>query len=450
MSQPIDRRELLSLGAAAAIGLSTTPIAGAQPPAQSTPQPASKLTPKTVRPVRIGVVGTGARGRTLLGLLLKIDGVQIPAVCDINPAALKAAQDLVSAAGQPRPAGYGDSDTAFRKLMERDDLDAILIATYWQWHTPMAVYAMQCGKYTAVEVPAALSFDECWQLVDTHEKTGVPCMMLENWSFRRDNLAVLNMIRAGLFGEIVHCHCAHSHNCIDHWFFDEQGNIRWGGEFLVRYNRDQYPTHSLGPVLSWMNIGCGDYFKTVTSTATRSSGINAMFRRKFGPDHPNATRKYAQGDIVTSLITTHHGSTIVVNYDMQLPRPYDNRWLIQGTLGIYREEPPTVYLEGHSPEYEKWEPFAPYQEKYDHAWWRASGPTPDAASHGGADYLELLHFVDAVRHKTPTPLDVYDSVAMSALIPLSEASLAQGGAPIACPDFTRGKWKTTKPKFALP
>jgi hypothetical protein len=261
------------------------------------------------------------------------------------------------------------------------------------------------------------------------------------------------MIRLGMLGEIVHCHCAHSHDCVDHWFFDKQGEIRWGGENLLRRNADQYPTHSLGPVLSWMDINCGDVFDYITSTATRSLGINAYFRRVFGPDHPNAKREYAQGDIVTSVVRTKLGRSVVINYDMQLPRPYDNRWMIQGTEGIYSENHNSVYLVRHSPKYHQWEPFAPYQEKHDHAWWkprdRTGGADQLAAGHGGTDVLELTLFLRAVRDRTQTPIDVYDSVTMSAVTPLSAMSIARGSAPVSWPDFTRGKWKTRKPAFAV-
>ena len=436
MAHEMDRRQFL--GAAAALGMTVASAASAQE------------APSTAKPLRVGVVGTGGRGTGLLNTMLQMKGLAFPALCDINVDDLARAQDLVVEAGQPKPEGYSKNEEHFRELMARDDLDAVIIATPWNWHTPMAVCGMKCGKYVGVEVPAAMSFDECWQLVNTHEETKIPCMMLENWSFRQDNLAVLRMIREGLFGEIVHCHCAHSHDCVDHWFFDPQGNMRWGGEFLVKYNRDQYPTHSLGPVLSWMDINCGDALATLTSTATDSRAINAYFARKFGPDHPNAKREYKQADIVTSVVRTHKGKTIVVNYDMQLPRPYDNRWVIQGTLGLYDEDKASVHIAGKSPGDHAWEPFAPYQERYDHPWWKAmkSGPGGESG-HGGTDYLELEKFLDAVRNKIQTPIDVYDSVVMSSIIALSERSIANGSAPVECPDFTRGKWKIRKPAFAL-
>ncbi len=237
--------------------------------------------------IKIGFIGLGGRGRSLLNGILNIDWVEVPAICDIDPKALASAQEIIRKQGRQKASEYGKDELEYKKLVERDDLDAVIIATYWQWHTPMAVDAMKAGLYVGLEVPAALSTDECWQLVNTSEETGMPCMMMENWSFRQDNLAVLNMIRSGLFGDIVHCHCAHSHDCIDHWFFDsETGEDRWGAEFLLKYNRDQYPTHSLGPVLSWLDIPCGDTFDHITSMATDSKGINAMFIDEFGEDHP--------------------------------------------------------------------------------------------------------------------------------------------------------------------
>jgi len=437
MEREIDRRDFLRLGATATAGLALTSASLGQKEAGAE------------KPARVGVVGTGKRGRSLLHTLLAVQDVQIPALCDIDLDALHLAQQVVTNAGREKPEGYSESETVFEKLMDRDDLDAVIIATPWQWHTPMAVYCMKAGKYAGVEVPAAITTGECWELVDTHEQTGVPCMMLENWSFRRDNLAVLNIIRKGLMGEMVHCHCAYSHDCIDHWYFDREGNDQWGAEYLAKYNRAQYPTHALGPVLSWMDINCGDNFAYLTSTATDSRGINAYFARKFGSDHLNAKRKWAQGDIVTTVVKTHKGRTIVVNFDMQLPRPYDNRWLIQGTLGLYDYERDAIYLTGRSPSYHQWEPFAPYQEKYEHAWWQALKDEAGQFGHGGTDYLELQQFLTAVRDKTQTPIDVYDSVVMSSVISLSEESIAKGSAPVRCPDFTRGKWKTRKPTFAL-
>ncbi len=397
--------------------------------------------------VRVAVVGTGNRGTSLLRNLLAMDGVEITALCDLYPDRLEKAGSLCLESGQTEPRLYAGDEYAYQQLFDNEELDAVIIATYWDSHASIALNAMHHGIYPGVEVPIAMTLDECWELVNVSEKTGVPCMMLENWSFRRDNLAILNMIRKGMFGDIVHCHCAHSHDCIDHWFFDkDDGHQRWPAKYLLNYNRDQYPTHSLGPVLSWMDINCGDSISEIYSVATSSKGINAYFKRRFGEDHPNANLAYKQGDIVTSTLKTRKGKTIIVNYDMQLPRPYDNRWLIQGTLGVYNEQRDALYLADRSPEYHQWEPFKPYEEKYLHNWWKENVST--GSGHGGVDYLELALFIDAVRHKDQPPIDVYDSVTMSAVVALSGISIDQNR-PVEFPDFTRGKWENRPPRFAV-
>ena len=429
----INRRKFLSIGGAASFGLSLS----------------SRSIRSQEKPLRIGVIGTGARGSWLLRLLLHMPNLQIPALCDIDIRNLGKAQDRVVKDGHPKPEGYSRGPEDFQRMLSREDMDAVFIAAPWDWHTPMAVCAMKSGKYAAVEVPAALSIEECWDLVNTYEETGMPCMMLENASFWGRNLALLNMIRLGMLGEIVHCHCAHCHDCIDHWYFSPQGDMRWPARFLLNYNRDQYPTHSLGPVISWMDIGCGDYYDTISSTATRGISINNYFRKKFGPDHPNAKRKFKQGDIVTSTIKTKKGNTIILNNDMQLPRPYDDRWTIQGTEGIYNQQRDAIYLAGRSPEYHTWEPFPPYVEKYENAYRYDVKSVGDKYGHGGVDYLTVKKFTEAVRDKTPVPIDVYDSVAMSCVVPLSGISIGKGSIPIKVPDFTRGKWRTKKPSFAL-
>ncbi len=399
------------------------------------------------RKLRVGFIGVGGRGTSLLDMALTLfPDLTVPAVCDIKADAANRASHTLTQRGRPAPALYTDGDFAWQKMLQRDDLDGVLIATPWRWHTPMAVGAMRQGIVAGVEVPCALSIEECWQLVDTAEKTGAHCMMMENWSFVAENMALLNMVRLGLFGRIVHVHCAHSHDCINHWFFDKAtGADKWPAEYLLKYNRDQYPTHGVGPVLSWCDINCGDRFTTLTSTASGSFGINDYFQRRFGPNHPGAKRAYAQGDIVTSTLRTEQGKTVVVNYDMQLPRPYDNRWMLQGTRGVYSEQRNAIFLIDKSPSDEKWESFDPYKAKYKHKFWsQGSGGT-----HSGADQVMVRQFLNAVRDKQPLPLTIYDSVAMSAIVALSGKSIAKGGRPVKFPDFTRGKWMKPAQKFAL-
>lgn len=429
----VSRREFIRTGSLAAAGISLLPGEAA-------------AGQRAGRTVRVGFIGTGNRGTSHVNNLLTIEGTEIVAVCDIADSRAGNAAEICSKKGRPTPAVYSGDKMVYKKMLDKEKLDAVIISTYWDSHASIAIDAMNHGIYPGIEVPAAITIDDTWKLVDTSEKTGIPCMMLENWSFRQDNLALLNMKRLGMLGEIVHCHCAHSHDCIDHWFFDSKtGEQKWPAEYLLKYNRDQYPTHSVGPVISWMDINRGDIFTEITSTATASKSINAYFKRRFGNDHPNANLKYKQGDIVTSVLKTKMGKTLVINYDMQLPRPYSNRWMLQGTEGVYYEEKNSIYLVDKSPKYHEWEPWKPYQEKYNHRWWQKD---PSSQSHGGTDFVMLSRFIEAVAAKGPTPIDVYDSAVMTAIVELSGISIERNAA-VEFPDFTRGKWQTNAPYFAL-
>ncbi|HBQ84313.1 MAG TPA: glycosyl hydrolase [Bacteroidales bacterium] len=429
----LTRRSFIKTGTMATIGMGML----------SDPGYASEASAKNVR---IAVIGTGNRGTGHVHNLLTIEGVEIVAVCDLEEIRARNAADLCVKAGRKKPAIYAGDHFAYRNLLDKEKTDAVIIATYWDSHTAIAVETLNRGAYPGIEVPAALTVEDTWKLVETSEKTGIPCMMLENWSFRQDNLAALNMKRLGLFGEIVHCHCAHSHDCIDHWFFDSKtGDQRWPAEYLLKYNRDQYPTHSVGPVISWMDINRGDIFTEIYSTASASTGINSYFNKKFGPDHANSKIKWKQGDIVTSLLKTRSGKTLVINYDMQLPRPYSNRWLLEGTLGVYDEEKSSIYLTDLSPKYHEWEQWKPYEVQYNHKWWQAD---LSSQSHGGTDYVMMNEFINSVKAKGPAPIDVYDSAVMTAIVELSGLSIEKK-APVPFPDFTKGKWQTNKPYFAL-
>lgn len=428
----ISRRTFVKNSAVAALGIHTLQKSYAKD------HPANKI--------KIGIIGTGNRGKSHVHNLLLMSNTEIVAVCDLERSRAEEAAALCTKAGRKAPVIYSGDAGSYKKVLSKEKPDAIIIATYWESHAAIALAAMEAGIYPGIEVPAALTVEDNWRLVETSEKTGIPCMMLENWSFRQDNLAVLNMKRLGLLGEIVHCHCAHSHDCIDHWFFDSKtGEQRWPATYLLNYNRDQYPTHSVGPVLSWLDINCGDRFTEIYSTASASTSINAYMKRRFGADHPNAKIKWKQGDIVTSLLKTEKGKTLVINYDMQLPRPYANRWMLQGTKGIYDEEKNSIYIVEKSPGYHQWEPWKPYEEQYNHQWYQQPS---GSQSHGGTDFVMLTHFIDAVRKKGPTPIDVYDSAVMSAIVELSGISIAKN-APVPFPDFTKGRWETKMPRFAI-
>ena len=386
------------------------------------------------RELRLGVIGLGGRGRGEMRMVAHQENARVVAIAELIADRIKLIEPIAKQAGWEMPEVYTGSNDAYRKLLARDDLDAVIIATPWECHAPMAVETMNSGKYAAVEVPAALTIEECRQLVETSKSTGVPCMMMENWAFRRDNLAILMMIRQRLFGKIVHGHGSYSHDCMN-WFFDPKGNPRWSGEHLKTKNTCQYLTHGVGPMIEWMDINRGDQFDYLTATSSNPLGIREHLSRKHGEDHPSTKFDYPQGDIVTTVIKTTGGKTLVLNNDLTLPRPYDNRWMIQGTMGIYNEQRAAVYLEGVSPKSHQWEPFAPYQEKYEHLFWKDTTEAQRKVSHGGTDFVMMREFLKAVRRQTQTPLDVYDSVAMSAINPLTARSIAKGSQPTKFPEF---------------
>ena len=405
---------------------------------------AQTAAPEESKKVRLAVIGTGGRGTGQLRNLLAFPEIEVVAVCDLVKAAAERAAKVCTDAGKPAPMVYADDEKAWQRLLDKERIDLAVIASGWPTHAEISLAALQKGVYVGCEVPIATSVEDCWKLVEASEQSKTPCMMLENWSFRQDNLAILNMIRLGLFGEMMHAHCAYSHDCRDYFYYDANGGERWQLQYFKKYNRNYYPTHALGPILSWLDINAGDRFTEIYSVATPAKGVNIRMKQRFGDDHPGATTAFPQGDVVTSILKTALGKTVVLNLDVQLPRPYANRWMVQGTKGIYDEEKESIYLEGISPKPGEWEPAAPYQEKYNHRFW----DTEYVGGHNGTDGCELRQLVDAVAAKQQTPLDVYDSVTMSAVVELSGISIAENR-PVAFPDFTKGAWKTRKPSFAI-
>jgi predicted dehydrogenase len=400
-----------------------------------------------LKPVRVGLVGVGNRGFAHVQSLLDVPGVEIPSICDINEANLGRAVSFVETAGRKRPEGYAAGPEDFRRMVARDDLDAILTATPWEWHTPVCVAAMKAGKYAATEVPAALTVEECWELVNTSEQTGKPCMILENVCYYRNVLLVLNLIRHGILGELAHCEGGYQHD-VRGAKIAPTGDLKWRGMHSVRRNANLYPTHPIGPIAWWLDINRGDRFTYLVSMSSPSHGISDYVRKRFGADHPNARRTYALGDVNTTLIKTERGLTVTLYHDTDLPRPYDLILRVEGTNGIYSGTLDKIYIEGRSPINRNaplWEDLDKYYAEYEHPLWRRFGAPGKKYPHGPADYIELLQFVKAVRNGTPTPIDVYDAAAWSVITPLSEQSVASRSAAIDFPDFTRGKWKTTRP-----
>lgn len=397
------------------------------------------------RVVRVGVVGVGSRGTFLLRLLLQTPGAAIRAVGDVDASHAQEARAICEQAGGDAPEAYTRGERDFERLCARDDLDAVVIATPWEWHTPVAIAAMRAGKYAGVEVPAALTMPELQDLVRTSEQTGVPCMMLENVNYYENVLSALRMVREGVYGDVLHAEAGYQHD-VRFLLFTEDGRLTWRTRHYERLNGNLYPTHAIGPVAWWLNINRGDRFTRLTSVSTPAACIQEYAARRFGGDHELARRHYALGDINTTLIQTARGRTVTLYHTITTPRPYDLIFRLQGTRGIYEGGNARTYIEGVSPASDQWEPFDPYLQRYPHPLWQSYGvDARKSGGHGGGDYIMVRQFIDAVRAKAAPPQDVYDAATWSAIVPLSIASVARGGASVTFPDFTHGRWKTAPP-----
>jgi predicted dehydrogenase len=413
--------------------------------------------------VRLGFIGVGLRGRNHLEMALYRDDVEIVAICDVDPNAILQAQKMITDKGRKAAVAYQKGDHDFENLAKRSDIDGVVIATPWEWHVPMALEVMKQGKYAGVEVSATVTLQESWDLVNMFEKTGSHCMILENVCYRRDVMATLNMVRQGMFGSLSHVQCGYQHDLREVKFNDGKkaygggvefgangfSEAKWRTQHSVDRNGDLYPTHGLGPVAEMLNINRGNQFAYLTSMASPAMGLHQYIEEKGGKDHPNAKVKFKCGDVVQTMIKCHNGETILITHDTNLPRPYSLGFRVQGTKGIWMDDNKSIYLEGISPKAHNWEPFKAYQEKYDHPLWKAHAADAENAGHGGIDYFVLRAFIESIKNKVAPPIDVYDAAAWSAISPLSEESIAKGSAPIQIPDFTRGKWKTNQPIFAL-
>ena len=425
--------------------------------------PHTVLSKNDDRKVKIGLIGVGLRGRDHLALLLRRSDVEVIAYCDIDPDALTKAREMVSKAGKPVAREITGSDYAYRDLLAIEGIEGVVIATPWLWHTRMAVDTMKSGKYAGVEVSAANTIEECWDLVNTSEETGKPCMILENVCYRRDVMAILNMVREGMFGELIHLECGYQHDLREVKFnngkqpygggveFGKKGfsEARWRTNHSVHRNGDLYPTHGIGPVANYLNINRGNRFVSLTSTASKSRGLHKYIVENGGEDHPNANVKFKLGDVITTVIRTVNGESIIVSHDTNSPRPYSLGFRVQGTEGIWMDLNRSLYIEGVSPKAHRWEDAQPYLDKCDHPLWKRYADEATGAGHGGMDFFVIHAFVKSIKEGVNTPLDAYDAAAWSAISPLSEQSIAMGNAPMEFPDFTRGRWMNREVVFAL-
>ena len=413
--------------------------------------------------LQVGIIGTGLRGQWMTKLLLDRSDVDIPVICDIDEKMIDMVLNVFEKQGRPKPKIYKDGPEDFRNMVSNEDLDGVYIATPWEWHHPMAMAAMENGCNVGTEVPAALTINECWDLVNTSEKSGKLCMIMENVNYRRDIMAVLNMVRKDLFGELLHCQGGYQHDLRHVKFNDGKGaygggvefgekgfsEARWRTQHSVDKNADLYPTHGLGPISPMLKINRGNRMLHLTSTASQSRGLHEYIVKNGGEDHPNAKINFKLGDVVTTVIKCANGQTIMLSHDTNSPRPYSLNFRVQGTKGIWMKDNKSIYIEGRSPESHRWEKDEPYLKEYDHPLWKRFEQQAAGSGHGGMDFFIVRAFVEALKDDQSPVIDVYDAVSMSVIVPLSEKSIKSNSASIQIPDFTRGKWKDNMPIFGL-
>jgi predicted dehydrogenase len=446
----LSRRKLLQTAGAAAAGLGLPRVDVGEPAAATalpqTPPPAGKTmmgVPFEAREVaRVGLIGCGRRGLSHLGDLVGIEKLEIKAVCDVVPEQVAKAQALIEKAGRPRPEGYAKGDHHFEEMVKRDDLDLVYIATPWTWHAPMSLAAMNAGKHVGLEVPAVRTVEECWQLVDASERTRRHCVMLENCCYGWNELLVLNMVRAGMLGELLHGECAYDHD-LRTIVFENASEGLWRRAEHIGRNGNLYPTHGLGPVAQYMGIHQGDRFDHIVSMSSPEAGLTEYRKQRVPAGDPKWQEKYDCGDVNTSLIKTARGRTIMLQHCVANPRVYDRINLIAGTKGIFRDYPARLYLDGQ-PGGEKWTGLKGQQERFEHPLWKKLKKVARKSGHGGMDYVMSWRLMQCLREGLPPDMDVYDGAAWSVPAPLSEQSVAKGSAPIAFPDFTRGGWNTAR------
>jgi len=408
--------------------------------------------------LKVGMIGVGLRGTNHLNNLLLRDDVLITAICDIDPKRITLAIDEIVKSGNKKPLVFGSNDFDYKNLLALKDVDAVIISTPWLWHTRMAKDAMLAGKYTGLEVSAANTMEECWDLVNTHEQTGTHLMILENVNYRRDIMAVLNMVKQDVFGELVHFRCGYQHDLrfvklndgitpygkgVE---FGEKGisESTWRTQHSLLRNADVYPTHGIGPIAAMCDINRGNRFSSLTSNASKAIGLHDYIVKHGGENHPNAKLKFKQGDVITTTIETTNGETIIVTHDCNLPRPYSLGFRVQGSNGLWEDDGTRMYIEGKSKPHE-WDSADDWLKKYDHPLWKKYGESASEAGHGGMDFFVINAFVESAKLNIAPPMDAYDAAAWSAITPLSELSIENNGEPQDFPDFTRGNWVKRKP-----
>jgi len=440
----MDRRDFLKIGGAAlaagTVGARRSDAGEAQTAAAPGPAP---FAAPPIETVRVAYVGVGGQGGGHVNNLLKIPGCRITAVCDIRPERTDWATKKITEAGQPAPAVYNKGPHDFERLCETEDVDLVYNATPWEFHVPIMLAAMKNGKHTATEVPAAMTVDDCWAMVESAEKHKKHCLLMENCNYDRMEMMVYNIVRQGLFGEILHAEGGYLHDLRAIKFADE-GEGLWRRAWATKLNGNLYPTHGLGPIANCLDINRGDRFDYLVSMSGPSRGLQDWAAEHVPAGSPKRQERYVLGDVNASLIKTARGKTILVEHCTNLPRPYSRIHMVQGTKGLFQGYPNRLYIEGRGKE-DQWQEAGAVLNEFEHPLWKEIAAQAQGAGHGGMDYIEDYRLIKCLREGKPTDMNVYDAAALSAVVGLSVQSVAKRSAAVDFPDFTRGRWKTTPP-----
>lgn len=397
--------------------------------------------------VRVGIIGLGMRGPGAVERMLHIPGAEVVALCDIEPDRVEKAAKMVTDAGRKKPAMYSGSKEIWKKLCENKDVDLVYIVTDWDNHTPMAIYAMEQGKHAAIEVPAAHSLDQIWDLINTSERTRKHCMMLENCVYDFFELNTLNMAQKGLLGDVLHGEGAYIHNLKEFWPYYHDN---WRLDFNRRNAGDVYATHGLGPVCQVMDIHRGDNFTTLVAMDTKAATGPVIWEEQQG----EKPAFFANGDHTMSMLRTKKGRTVLIEHDVMNPRPYSRMYQITGTKGFANKYPnegyafePSQIAGTEMPDHENLsshgylnkEQTEALLKEYTHPLITEIGEkAKEVGGHGGMDYIMDYRLIYCLRNGLPLDMDVYDLAEWCAVTPLSQISLENGSAPVEFPDFTRG------------
>ncbi|MEP6616406.1 MAG: Gfo/Idh/MocA family oxidoreductase [Ginsengibacter sp.] len=429
------------------------------------------MAPLAMHKVRIGMIGVGFRSHEHMGNFLQREDVDVVAIADPQQRSIDDALKTFIKYKRPMPAIYKNGDHDYLNLLKRDDIDAVVICSPWEWHIPQAIAALNAGKIAGVEVCGAVKLQDCWDIVNISEKTGIPIMMMENVCYRRDVMAVLNMVRQGMFGELMHAQGGYQHDLRGVLFNDgvtaynsgvEFGSkayseAQWRTDHYVHRNGELYPTHGLGPVAVMLDVNRGNRMTKLSSVSTKTRGLHKYIveHPKGGEGHPNAKVKFKEGDIVNTQVQCANGETILLTHDTSMQRPYNLGFRVQGTEGLWQDfgdgefNQGFIYMEKKMKKSDRWENTEQWMKDYDHPLWKKYGAQAEGAGHGGMDFFVDHAFIESIKRKTGFPLDVYDLASWYAITPLSEKSIAQGGQVQNIPDFTRGKWQKREPLFCL-